>query len=138
MQSLTDIAAARMLRRDPPRDEPKVKIEVVSRADGHCIAGHRLAPGKNTIEVYASDVDAFRREVDPDDDPKMAAARAHFDGECDILRRKDAGEKIADADLPRGQPSLERSFRAVHRADMQPLKSVRVIDDKRPQDTKRS
>lgn len=138
MQSLTDIAAARMLRRDPPRDEPKVKIEVVSRADGHCIAGHRLAPGKSTIEVYASDVDAFKRELMRADDPKIVAARAHYDAECDVLRRKDAGEAIADADLPRGQPSIERSFRSVHRIDMPALVSVKLLEDKAPQDLKRS
>ena len=64
MDALGQYAIAKALRVDLPRDEPKVKIRVVSRTDGHVIAAKILSAGENVVDVFASDVAMFEREVE--------------------------------------------------------------------------
>lgn len=123
--TLTDIATARALRIDPPRNEAKVRIRVSSRSDGHIIAGHRLGLGENTIEVYASDVAAFEREVETRDCAPVREKLAFFD---DLRARKLKGEQIADDLLPRFDPSFPAAFRTIYGRDPLPLDRVERIE----------
>lgn len=120
---LAQLATARALRIDPPRNEPKVTITVESRCDGHVVAGIRVPAGKSTHEVYASDVALFRADVE---DRDMRAPRERLAIYLEAQARKKRGEIVPDEALPRGTPSLESCFRQVHLEDMRPFASVEV------------
>lgn len=120
---LAQLATARALRIDPPRNEPKVTITVESRCDGHVVAGIRVPVGKSTHEVYASDVALFRGDVE---DADMRGPRERLATYEDALARKKRGEIVPDEALPRGTPSLESCFRQHYLRDMRPFVSVKV------------
>jgi hypothetical protein len=124
--SLNELAAARMLRRDPPRSEPKVSIVVESRGY-HAICGHALVPGKQTIEVYASDVDAFRAEVE---DADLGPSKRRLAQLEELAARASKGETVAAGRLPAWPLSLEAVFNDVEMRGIRPLLSVKRLDDK--------
>jgi hypothetical protein len=124
--SLNELAAARMMRRDPPRSEPKVPIVVESRGY-HAICGHALSPGKQTLEVYASDVDAFRAEVE---DADLAPSKRRLAQLEDLAARAAKGETVAAGRLPPWPLSLEAVFNDVEMRGIRPLISVKRADDK--------
>lgn len=127
--TLADIAMARQLRIDPPRNEPKVTIEVKSRSVNHCIAGH-IVPPEGTLEVYESDVARFAAEVE--DRELLARAEARMRQYEEAIAAKARGESVSDVSLPRGLLSLPAVFREVNLRDMRALVSVRRLDaDKR-------
>lgn len=134
--TLADIAMARQLRVDPPRNEPKVTIEVKSRSINHCIAGH-VVPLDGTLEVYESDVARFEAEVE--DRAKLAAAETRVRQYEEAIAAKARGESVSDVSLPRGLLSLPAVFREVNLRDMRALVSVRRVEPKgEAKDTKRS
>jgi hypothetical protein len=127
--SLTDIAMARQLRIDPPRNEPKVTIEVKSRSVNHCIAGH-IVPQDGTLEVYESDVPRFMAEVE--DREALSAAEVALRQYEAASAAKERGETVPDVSIFRGLLSLPAVFRQVNRRDMRALASVKRLDaDKR-------
>jgi hypothetical protein len=120
---------ARQLRIDPPRNEPKVSIEVKSRSVNHNIAGH-IVPQDGVLEVYESDVARFMAEVEERD--KLSRAEERMRQYEDALAAKARGESVSDVSLPRGMLSLPAVFREVNTRDMRPLVSVKRLDaDKR-------
>ncbi len=124
MDALGQYAIAKALRVDLPRDEPKVKIRVVSRSDGHVIAAKILSAGENVIDVHASDVALFEREVET---ASMDAAKRR-------LAMIESGELPADL-RPTTLVSLEGAFRQTEGRDMRPLVSVTRVEPQ--QSTKR-
>jgi hypothetical protein len=114
---LGQYAIAKALRVDPPRDEPKVKIRVVSRSDGHVIAAKILSVGENVLDVYASDVALFEREIET---ASMEPAKKR-------LAMIESGELPADL-RPTTLISLEGAFRQTEGRDMRPLVSVSRVE----------
>ena len=134
--TLADIAMARQLRVDPPRNEPKVTIEVKSRSVNHCIAGH-VVPLDGMLEVYESDVPRFMAEVEERE--KLARAEERMRQYEEAIAAKARGESVSDVSLPRGLLSLSAVFREVNLRDMRALVSVRRVEPKtEAKDHKRS
>ena len=133
-QSLTDLATARALRIDPPRNEPRVKMAVSSRSAGHIVAGVRLEAGEQTIEVYASDVALVTAEVETE---KLDSARGRLRSYEQALADKAAGKPVPDQSLPNGTPSLEACFRELHFRDIRPLASACRLDEEAARPEKR-
>lgn len=118
---------ARTLRVDPPRNEPKVRIRIVSRTDGHVVCGHAVPFGESELEVYASQVREFEAWVETD----LAL----------VERAAAAAEEHAKAIAETGQndrpflPSLEAWFRHLqpnHPRDVRPFRSVSVVEEGAP------
>lgn len=127
------LAAAKILRQDPPRSEARVSLTVASRAEGHVIAGVYLRAGEQTVEVYESDVRAFEAAVETED---LAPIRKRHAAYQKAIDDKAAGRPVADTSLPRYPLSLEAVFRELTGRDMQPLTSVRRADEKRERASK--
>lgn len=127
------IAAAKILRQDPPRSEARVSLTVTSRAEGHVIAGVYLRAGEQTIEVYESDVRAFEAAVETDGLGDVQKRHALYQKALDD---KAAGRPVADTALPRYPLSLEAVFREIKGRDMLPLTSVRRADEQRTKPAK--
>lgn len=130
MTDLGQYAIAKALRVDPPRAEPKIKLRVSSRSEGHVVAGVRLTAGDQTVEVYESDEALFRAEVETED---LSLSKARLAAYTDAVARKAKGEPIPDVALPRFRPSLEMAFREIHMRDMRPLTRVERLDERAPQ-----
>lgn len=124
------VAAARLMRTDPPRNEPRVSITVEARGY-HAICGHALVPGKQTLDVYASDVAAFEREIETADLGPSKRRLAQLDA---IASGSDTAAKSR---LPSWPLSIEAVFNDVEMRGIRPLISVTRNDDKR-QDGKRT
>lgn len=123
---LSELAMARQLRIDPPRNEPKVTIAVKARSLNHCIAGH-VVPVDGELEVYASDVARFEAEVEEKSALDDAERRMRQYEEA--VAAKSRGEHVPDVSLPRGLLSLPAVFREVNRRDMRALVSVRRVSE---------
>jgi hypothetical protein len=126
---LNAAVAAKLLRIDPPRNEPKVTIRVQSRTVNHCIAGYIVPHQDGELSVYESDVRAFELEVE--EPARIAKAEERLREYEDAIAAKARGEIVPDVSLPKGTPSLASCFREVNRRDMRPLISVRRTDEKR-------
>jgi hypothetical protein len=128
---LNTIMAARLARRDVPRDEKTVRIVVDSRVDKWAVCGRVLDAGSQTIELYESDVAELKRWVETDLEGLRLA-------EEDFRAHLDEVEASGGVRTERPyRPSLEASFRAMRRRDMLPLRSVTVLGEDKPQPTKK-
>ena len=131
MQSvdINALAAARILKQDPPRAEARIKLRVHCRSEGHVLAGQTLRAGEQTIEVYESDMRAF---VDAVETAYLSAAKARVARYESAIESKRLGKPIADTALPRYPLSLEAVFRELEGRDILPLVSVERVEEKRP------
>lgn len=123
------LAAAKILRQDPPRNEARVKLRVVSRAEGHALCGRVLSAGEQAVEVYESDVRAFTDAVETAD---LSGAKSRLSRYEAAIASKRAGKPVADTALPRYPLSLEAVFREIEGRDILPLVSVERVEEKRP------
>ena len=127
---LNTLAAAKILGMAPPRNEPKVKLRVVSRTHNHVICGVLLGAGEQMVDVYESDVQLFESAVERADMSQTKARVARYES---ALADKRSGKPIADTSLPRYPLSTEAVFREIEGRDMLPLLRVDRIDDRQPQ-----
>lgn len=126
---INQLAAAKLLRQDPPRAEGRVKLRVTSRCDGQVLCGIRLSVGDQVVEVYESDARAFTDAVETAD---LAHARDRLARYERAIADKASGKPVADTAIPRFPLSLEAVFRELEGRDMRPLVSVERADEKRP------
>jgi hypothetical protein len=131
---LQTVMAAKLARMDVPRDEAKVRVRVVSTADGVVECGLVIQAGDNELLVYASDITKLEALVETDEEAMHAAERDHriHLAEIEEKRRARGGDgKDVELDTERAyRPSLAASFRQVNRRNMKPFKSVQRLDDK--------
>jgi hypothetical protein len=123
------LAAAKILKKDPPRAEARVKIRVNCRTEGHVLCGEMLRAGDQTIEVYEGDVRAF---VDAVETADLSGAKARLARYEAAIASKRAGKPVADTAIPRFPLSLEAVFRELEGRDIQPLVSVERVEERRP------
>lgn len=124
---INTLAAAKILKKDPPRAEERVKLRVVSRSEGHVIAGHVLSAGEQTVEVYESDVRLFTDSVERKD---LGAAKERQARYAQAIEDKAAGKPVADTAFPRYPLSLEAVFREIEGRDLLPLISAKRFEEK--------
>lgn len=120
---LTTIMAARLARRDVPRDEARIRVRVNSTSDGLVYAGHVLRCGVQEIEIYESELAPLLAMLEREGD-KLALAQADYEAHLDEIKDK-KGETSRTF-----YPSLSASFRHLHRRDVLPLRLVEVVTDK--------
>lgn len=120
---LNTIMAARLARRDVPRNEKRVRVVVDSRADKWAICGVVLDAGKQTIELYEGDVAELERWVEHDGEGLRLAKADHDRHLAEVAEN---GGKYTNRAY---RPSFEASFRHMTGRDLLPLRSVSVLGE---------
>lgn len=126
---LQTIMAARLARRDIPRDERRIRIRVLSETDGLALCGVVIWFGENVVEIYESDLAEFRKLIENDRQGLILAEedyRAHL---AEVEEKKGATERPF-------RPSLAASFRHLRRRDPLPFRAVEVLSDEKSKPTK--
>lgn len=125
---LNTIMAARLARRDVPRNEKRVRVTVDCRCDKWAICGVVLDAGEQTIELYESDVAELKRWVENDHEGLRLAKADHDRHLAEVAEN---GGKYTSRPY---RPSFEASFRHMTGRDLLPLRSVGVLgEDKQAQ-----
>lgn len=120
MEDIVQNAYAKMAGMDPPRRVPRVRVRIVNKSTGHCVAGHALERGENIIEVYADEVKGIEAQVEDIASHQLKVAREKLD-------RAVASWK-ADGFDPKTAPfSLESMIRDVTGRDPKPFEAVEVL-----------
>lgn len=120
---LMTIMAARLARRDLPRDEEQIDIEITSTTHNLPMGGVLVEYGTHTYRIYKSDLPSFVAQVETDLSGLAAAEEDFRAHEAEIIEKKGATERPF-------RPSLTASFRYLKRRDPRPFSSVRVLDQR--------
>lgn len=118
---LTTIMAARLARRDVPRDVPRVSVLVDSTTDGLCFGGNVLHVGEQTIEIYEDEVPKLEALIETDEEG-LALARVDYEAHVEEVAAKQGATTERHY-----RPALAASFRHLRRRDPLPLRRVEVV-----------
>lgn len=124
--SLEAVFAAKLARRDVPRNEKRVRVAIDCRCDKWAICGVVLDAGEQTVELYESDVAELKKWVEHDHDGLRLAEEDHAAHLAEVAGND--GKRTERS----YRPSLEASFRAMRRRDMLPLRSVTILGEDKP------
>lgn len=147
MLSQHDIDYYRSLRRDPPRNEPRVEIEFEVRANNTNVPGHdRLFKrGTHTAVVYKSDFERMKRDqLETDTDQLASAELRHEQNLAEYVAEKTKGCDSADRDRLEAEArrtyvgSVEAEFHLMMRRGIKPIASIKKLRDLDPPEDERS
>lgn len=112
---------AKHLRIDPPRAERKVRLEVDAVGHGVIISGHLFEMGRQTVELYESDIPKVMSMVEDATETELALVRADHE-----RHRSEPVDQPSD----RGAlPSMVYSFKRILLREPRPFRSARVLED---------
>lgn len=122
---LNQLAAAKMLRKDVPLNEPRVKVRGESTSNGVIVREHVIDQGEFEIEVYESDVAKLEALVETASADDLRRVQAELEYATEEAQKPEGGN-------PRPYlPSFAAAFREVMKRDMRPLRFVeRVAPEK--------